>query len=130
MADGNLDPMMKPTEEISVREVFGIDSDMKAKAFPKGANDRVPVVDPTYKFAPDTTLRLCATTRRKSQMSAMRAATAASPCLAKGRFGPILLKNSLDCPKGPDQQNNVPPKCHSGNNVCQLAYGGNSVPNF
>ena len=32
--------------------------------------------------------------------------------------------------EGPDQQNNVPPKCHSGNNVCQLAYGWNSVPSF
>ncbi|WP_044036870.1 cobaltochelatase subunit CobS [Octadecabacter arcticus] len=60
MADGNLDPMMKPTEEISVREVFGIDSDMKVKAFPKGASDRVPVVDPTYKFDPDTTLAILA----------------------------------------------------------------------
>jgi hypothetical protein len=43
---------------------------------------------------------------------------------------PILLKNSPDRSKGPDQQNNVPPKGHSGNNVCQLAYGRNSVPSF
>jgi hypothetical protein len=49
---------------------------------------------------------------------------------AKVSKEPILLKNSLDRSKGPDQQNNVPPKCHSGNNVCQLAYGRNSVPNF
>jgi len=33
MADDALDPMMKPTEEISVRELFGIDTDMKVKAF-------------------------------------------------------------------------------------------------
>jgi hypothetical protein len=37
------------------------------------------------------------------------------------RSRPILLKNSFDRSKGPDQQDNVPRKCHSGNNVCQLA---------
>ncbi len=51
--------MAKPTEEISVRDVFGIDSDMKVKAFPE-ASDRVPVIDPTYKFDPDTTLAILA----------------------------------------------------------------------
>jgi len=56
MADGNLDPMMKPTEDISVREVFGIDTDMKVKGFAPGTSDRVPEIDPTYKFDPDTTL--------------------------------------------------------------------------
>ena len=39
-------------------------------------------------------------------------------------------QNSLDRSKGPDQQNNVPPKCHTRNNVCQFAYGRNSVPSF
>ena len=38
MADGMLDTVMKPTEEISVREVFGIDTDMKVKGFA----DRMP----------------------------------------------------------------------------------------
>ncbi|MEL6961054.1 MAG: cobaltochelatase subunit CobS, partial [Pseudomonadota bacterium] len=51
MADGTLDPMMKPNEEISVREVFGIDTDMKVKGFGHGG-DRVPAIDPTYKFDP------------------------------------------------------------------------------
>ena len=60
MANGNLDPMMKPTEEVSVRELFGIDTDMKVKAFSKGTSARVPVVDPTYKFNPDTTLAILA----------------------------------------------------------------------
>ena len=60
MADGTLDPMMKPTENYSVREVFGIDIDMVVKGFPAGANDRVPEIDPTYKFDPDTTLAILA----------------------------------------------------------------------
>ena len=50
---------MKPTEEISVRDVFGIDTDMKVKGFAE-ANDRVPAIDPTYKFDPDTTLAILA----------------------------------------------------------------------
>ena len=33
MADGMIDMQAKPTEEISVREVFGIDSEMKIKGF-------------------------------------------------------------------------------------------------
>ena len=44
---------IKPTEEISVREVFGIDSDMFVKGF-ADRTERVPELDPTYKFDPDT----------------------------------------------------------------------------
>jgi cobaltochelatase CobS len=49
----------KPTDEIDVREVFGIDSDMKIKGFVE-ASDRVPAVDSTYKFDPETTLAILA----------------------------------------------------------------------
>ena len=49
----------KPTEEISVRDVFGIDTDMKVKGFAE-RTDRVPDIDPTYKFDPDTTLAILA----------------------------------------------------------------------
>ena len=59
MADGNLTPSEKPSEEISVREVFGIDSDMIVKGFAE-RTDRVPELDPTYKFDPDTTLAILA----------------------------------------------------------------------
>jgi len=51
--------MLKPTEEISVRDVFGIDSDMVVKGFADRI-DRVPDIDPTYKFDPDTTLAILA----------------------------------------------------------------------
>ena len=59
MADGNSAPGAKPSEDISVREVFGIDSDMKVRAF-ADATDRVPDLDPTYKFDPDTTMAILA----------------------------------------------------------------------
>ena len=59
MADGSMDIDAKPQTEISVREVFGIDSDMKVKGFAERA-DRVPEIDPTYKFDPDTTLAILA----------------------------------------------------------------------
>ena len=51
--------LSKPTEDISVRDVFGIDSDMTVKGFAEAA-DRVPALDPTYKFDPDTTLAILA----------------------------------------------------------------------
>ena len=59
MADGTTDMHAKPTEEISVREVFGIDSNMKIKGF-ADRTDRVPAIDSTYKFDPDTTLAILA----------------------------------------------------------------------
>lgn len=59
MADGDLDMMAEPTEDISVRDVFGIDTDMKVKGFSHNS-DRVPDVDSTYKFDPDTTMAILA----------------------------------------------------------------------
>ena len=54
-----LDAHAKPTEEIDVHEVFGIDSDMKVKGFPE-PSERVPEIDSSYKFDPDTTLAILA----------------------------------------------------------------------
>ena len=59
MADGTIDINAKPTEEISVREVFGVDTDMIVKGFAE-RTDRVPDLDSTYKFDPDTTLAILA----------------------------------------------------------------------
>ena len=59
MADGSKIMDSNPTEDISVREVFGIDSDMIVKGFSERAH-RVPEVDETYKFDPDTTLAILA----------------------------------------------------------------------
>jgi len=59
MADGGLDLNATPTKEISVREVFGIDSDMTIKGFEQ-RTDRVPELDSTYKFDADTTLAILA----------------------------------------------------------------------
>ncbi|SFP06276.1 cobaltochelatase subunit CobS [Tranquillimonas alkanivorans] len=59
MADGTIDIHAKPTEEISVRETFGIDSDMIVKGFAE-RTDRVPEIDSTYKFDRDTTLAILA----------------------------------------------------------------------
>jgi len=59
MADGTMDIVEKPTEDISVRDVFGIDSDMVIKGFAE-RSDRVPDIDSTYKFDPDTTLAILA----------------------------------------------------------------------
>lgn len=58
MADG-AKKAAKPTEEISVRDVFGIDADLQVRAFPE-PTERVPELDPTYKFDPDTTLAILA----------------------------------------------------------------------
>ncbi len=59
MADGTIEMNAKPTEDVSVREVFGIDSDMAVKGFAE-RTDRVPEFDSTYKFDRDTTLAILA----------------------------------------------------------------------
>ena len=51
--------MTKPDKEVSVREVFGIDSDMMVPAFSE-ADERVPDFDEAYVFDPDTTLAIVA----------------------------------------------------------------------
>jgi cobaltochelatase CobS len=59
MADGAMDINAKPTEDISIREVFGVDTDMVVKGF-ANVTERVPDTDPTYKFDADTTLAILA----------------------------------------------------------------------
>ncbi len=50
---------MNPEKRVSVRETFGINSDLEVLGFDE-PSDRVPDVDPTYKFDPDTTLAILA----------------------------------------------------------------------
>lgn len=59
MPETMLDVTAKPTEDIDVREVFGVDTDMKVKGFAE-RTARVPDLDPTYKFDPDTTMAILA----------------------------------------------------------------------
>jgi len=59
MADGTREAPVEPEKRISVRDVFGIDTTMDVWAFPE-RTDRVPEIDHTYKFDPDTTLAILA----------------------------------------------------------------------
>ena len=56
--DGGID-MAEPTVDMSVRDLFGIDSDMTVKGFAE-RTDRVPDIDTTYRFDRDTTLAILA----------------------------------------------------------------------
>ena len=60
MADGGgVNPAEIPTVDISVRDTFGIDSDMVVKGFPE-VTERVPLIDDTYRFDHDTTMAILA----------------------------------------------------------------------
>ena len=59
MTDSTYDLTNTPNQEISVREMFGIETDMIVKGFEE-KSDRVPDIDKTYKFDPDTTLAILA----------------------------------------------------------------------
>src|SRR6201990_2623270 len=50
---------LAPDRTVTVREAFGVDSDMKVPAF-KERDEHVPDVDPAYQFDPQTTLAICA----------------------------------------------------------------------
>ncbi|MCH8917210.1 MAG: cobaltochelatase subunit CobS [Proteobacteria bacterium] len=52
-------PLDAPDLEVSVRQVFGIDSDMKVPAFSEGC-EYVPDLDEAYHFDPDTTVAIVA----------------------------------------------------------------------
>ena len=58
--DSRTNPVMNaPDKVVKVRDLFGVDSDMEIPAFSE-ADERVPDLDPTYVFDPDTTLAICA----------------------------------------------------------------------
>src|ERR1700744_3498798 len=55
------DPLLTltPDKKVSIREMFGVDSDMEVPAF-SDRDPHVPDLDPAYKFDPQTTLAICA----------------------------------------------------------------------
>ena len=53
------DMIAGPDASISVREVFGIDTDLQCPSF-RERSDHVPALDPAYRFDPDTTLAVIA----------------------------------------------------------------------
>jgi cobaltochelatase CobS len=55
----SLSPEAAPDITVSVRQTFGLDSDMEVPAFSNG-NDLVPVQDDTYRFDHDTTMAILA----------------------------------------------------------------------
>ena len=59
MTDSTYDLTNTPNQEISVRDAFGIETDMTVKGFEE-KSDRVPDIDNTYKFDTDTTLAILA----------------------------------------------------------------------
>ena len=50
---------LAPDRTLTVREAFGVDSDMKVPAFGE-RDEHVPEIDTAYKFDPQTTLAICA----------------------------------------------------------------------
>ncbi|MGA0545716.1 cobaltochelatase subunit CobS [Brevundimonas sp. VNH65] len=59
--DASPDPLLtfEPHRKASVRELFGVDSDMQVPVFEPG-DSHVPEIDPAYRFDPQTTLAICA----------------------------------------------------------------------
>ncbi|WGM31359.1 cobaltochelatase subunit CobS [Brevundimonas sp. NIBR11] len=59
--DATPDPLLtfEPHHQVSVREAFGVDSDMTVPLF-ETVDSHVPEVDPAYRFDPQTTLAICA----------------------------------------------------------------------
>ena len=59
MADGSFGLTVEPTKRINVKEAFGFESDMDVFGFSE-PSDRVPVLDESYRFDPDTTQAILA----------------------------------------------------------------------
>jgi cobaltochelatase CobS len=59
MADGEMNMSETPNKRFSVRDLFGFETDMEVYGF-ADRGDRVPEIDPTYKFDRDTTLAILA----------------------------------------------------------------------
>src|ERR1700761_1511881 len=50
---------LAPDRTLTVREAFGVDSDMKVPAFSE-RDEHAPEIDPAYRFDPQTTVAICA----------------------------------------------------------------------
>lgn len=60
LMDGDAEhPLSTPDTEVSVKDVFGIDTNLTVPAFSQGST-LVPDVDPAYRFDPETTLAILA----------------------------------------------------------------------
>ena len=59
MDGGKMSTAERPSVQVSVRDAFGIDSDMVVKGFAE-PTERVPVLDQAYRFDRDTTLAILA----------------------------------------------------------------------
>jgi cobaltochelatase CobS len=61
LLDATPDPLLtlEPHRNATVREIFGIDSDMTVPVFAE-RDSHVPDIDPAYRFDPQTTLAICA----------------------------------------------------------------------
>jgi cobaltochelatase CobS len=61
IANPETDPLvaLKPNRLVSIREMFGVDSDMLVPAFSE-RDSHVPDLDDAYRFDPQTTLAICA----------------------------------------------------------------------
>ena len=59
MDGGKMSTAERPTVEVSVRDAFGIDTDMVVKGFAE-PTERVPALDNAYRFDRDTTLAILA----------------------------------------------------------------------
>ncbi len=59
MVQDNLPPSQQPDIKLSVRQTFGLDSDMEVPAFAE-RNDYVPDLDEAYRFDHDTTMTILA----------------------------------------------------------------------
>ena len=59
--DSSPDPLLtlEPHRQVSVRELFGVDSDMTVPVFTE-RDSHVPDIDEAYRFAPQPTLAICA----------------------------------------------------------------------
>jgi cobaltochelatase CobS len=59
--DSTPDPLLRlePHRKVSVREAFGVDSDMQVPCFAE-RDSHVPEIDEAYRFDPQTTLSICA----------------------------------------------------------------------
>jgi hypothetical protein len=93
---------IQPDRQVSVREVFGIDSDMTVPAFSE-RDDHVPEVDAVYRFNPDVTLAILAgfTRNRRVMVQGLHGTGKINPHRA-GRGAPQLAMRAGQ-PRRPHQ---------------------------
>jgi cobaltochelatase CobS len=99
-ANRSIGTLGTPDSEVSVRDVFGLKSDLVVPAFSEAA-DHVPEIDPTYQFDHDTTLAISSARTPSSSRTGSRSRSSGKASCPGRCSTPVRWSSTNTTPAAP-----------------------------